>query len=153
MRGIIFTCVVLLFAAAGCGKKEEVKKPVAFSPYVADSISKMVELAEGLKVTKIKEGVGPKPVVGGEVVIHYTAYLKEGNKEFDSSFKRGEPLHFVYGQKQIIEGLEIGISTMRMGGKAIIEIPASLAYGSKGLEPNIPANSALIYHVELLGNF
>ena len=110
--------------------------------------AKMKTTASGLKYAIIKKGEGEFPTDGNAVMIHYTGYLADSIK-FDSSVERDEPLEFIVGSKQIIDGLDEGVRLLRKGGKARLILPPSLAYGNIAI-PKIPANSTLIFDVELL---
>jgi FKBP-type peptidyl-prolyl cis-trans isomerase FkpA len=111
--------------------------------------------AEQLIVTDSKVGTGREAVTGGTVSVHYTGWLyrpmARGHKgrKFDSSRDRGEPLEFRLGAGQVIKGWEQGVAGMKIGGKRTLIIPSNLAYGARSM-PGIPANSALIFDVELL---
>lgn len=92
---------------------------------------------------------------GDTVFVHYAGRLENG-KEFDSSFKRGEPIDFALGSGRVIKGWEEGITGMRVGEKRQLIIPPALAYGAKDRQNEagevvIPANSTLIFDVELVG--
>lgn len=109
--------------------------------------------AEGVKVTasglqyKVeKEGDGPMPKKEDTVKCHYTGTLISGEK-FDSSVDRGQPAEFPVAG--VIPGWTEALQMMKVGSKYKLFIPAELAYGASG-RPGIPANSALIFEVELL---
>jgi peptidylprolyl isomerase len=114
---------------------------------------KMTKTDSGLKYKEVKEGTGPKPETGQKCKVHYTGWLwvdgKKG-REFDSSFDRNEPFTFDIGKKQVIKGWDEGVSTMKTGGKRLLLIPPDLAYGPKGVGGVIPANSTLLFEVELI---
>ena len=93
-------------------------------------------------------GKGAEAVNGKAVTVHYTGTLKDGTK-FDSSVDRKEPFTFSLGSGQVIKGWEQGIPGMKVGGKRKLTIPPELAYGSTAVGA-IPANSTLIFDVELL---
>jgi FKBP-type peptidyl-prolyl cis-trans isomerase FkpA len=109
---------------------------------------------EGVKVTQsglqykvLKEGKGAKPKATDVVKVHYRGTLIDGT-EFDSSYKRGEPIEFPLNG--VIKGWTEGVQLMTPGSKYQFFIPYDLAYGEEGRPPTIPGNSALIFEVELL---
>jgi FKBP-type peptidyl-prolyl cis-trans isomerase FkpA len=69
-------------------------------------------------------------------------------KEFDSSYKRGQPATFALNR--VIPCWTEGVHTMKVGGKAKLLCPSNLAYGSRGLAGTIPADASLVFEVELL---
>ncbi|KQV47522.1 MULTISPECIES: FKBP-type peptidyl-prolyl cis-trans isomerase [unclassified Duganella] len=111
--------------------------------------------AEQLIITDHKIGKGAEANVGNTVFMHYTGWLyrplakNQRGRQFDSSIPRGEPLDFKLGTGKVIKGWDQGIVGMKVGGKRTLIIPSELAYGSRSM-PNIPANSALIFDVELM---
>ncbi|MFH0806454.1 MAG: FKBP-type peptidyl-prolyl cis-trans isomerase [Candidatus Brennerbacteria bacterium] len=108
-------------------------------------------LASGLKVEDLTVGTGVEAVAGATVSVHYTGWLVNGNK-FDSSLDRGQPFSFLLGARQVIAGWDEGVAGMKVGGKRKLTIPPALAYGSAEVGGGlIPANSTLIFEVELLG--
>jgi hypothetical protein len=111
--------------------------------------SDTVTTSSGLKYIIIKEGKGKKAKVGQAVEVHYTGTLVDG-KKFDSSHDRGVPIEFTLGEGQVIKGWDEGIALMRVGGKMRMIIPPELAYGSRAVGDLIPANSTLIFDVELI---
>jgi peptidylprolyl isomerase len=103
----------------------------------------------GLKYIEIQEGTGPSPVAGKIVVVHYTGTLENSTK-FDSSVDRGQPFRFPIGQGVVIKGWDEGVMSMKVGGKRKLIIPADLGYGSRAIPGVIPANSTLLFDVELI---
>jgi peptidylprolyl isomerase len=110
----------------------------------------MVTTPSGLKYIDEVEGTGPSPQKGKKVTVHYTGTLTDGTK-FDSSRDRGSPFSFTIGVGQVIQGWDEGVLSMKVGGKRKLQIPANLAYGSRGVGGVIPPNAELNFDVELLG--
>jgi FKBP-type peptidyl-prolyl cis-trans isomerase len=93
-------------------------------------------------------GEGPEATSGAKVTVHYTGTLTDGTK-FDSSVDRGQPFTFTLGAGQVIKGWDQGVAGMRVGGRRRLTIPPELGYGARSVG-SIPANSTLIFEVELL---
>ena len=104
--------------------------------------------APKLLIDDLTVGTGTEAVAGKHVVVNYTGTLTDGTV-FDSSYTRGEPFPFDLGAGQVIAGWDQGLVGMKVGGKRKLVIPADLAYGDRAIGP-IPANSTLIFEVELL---
>ncbi|MBU4682766.1 FKBP-type peptidyl-prolyl cis-trans isomerase [Cedecea davisae] len=100
----------------------------------------------GLLYKVEKEGTGDAPKDTDTVVVNYKGTLIDG-KEFDNSYTRGEPLSFRLDG--VIPGWTEGLKNIKKGGKIELVIPPELAYGKTGV-PGIPANSTLVFEVELL---
>ncbi|ROW60422.1 FKBP-type peptidyl-prolyl cis-trans isomerase FkpA [Cronobacter malonaticus] len=100
----------------------------------------------GLLYKVEKEGTGAAPKESDTVVVNYKGTLTDG-QEFDNSYKRGEPLSFRLDG--VIPGWTEGLKNIKKGGKIKLVIPPELAYGKNGV-PGIPANSTLVFDVELL---
>mgnify|MGYP000349334551 CR=1 FL=1 len=107
----------------------------------------VVTTASGLQYKVIREGDGAKPTASDEVEVHYRGTLIDGT-EFDSSYKRGQPLTFPLSR--VIAGWTEGVQLMPIGSKYEFYIPYNLAYGEKGAGGLIPPYAALIFEVELL---
>jgi FKBP-type peptidyl-prolyl cis-trans isomerase len=113
----------------------------------------MTKTESGLKYRDLEEGEGESPVTGQNCVVHYTGWLWENDakgKEFDSSVKRDRPFSFHVGEREVIKGWDEGVSTMKVGGKRELIIPADLAYGERGAGGVIPPNATLMFEVKLL---
>ncbi|TGL88730.1 FKBP-type peptidyl-prolyl cis-trans isomerase [Leptospira congkakensis] len=93
-------------------------------------------------------GKGEEAFSGSYVTVHYVGKLTNGTK-FDSSRDRNRPFEFNLGAGEVVKGWDKGVKGMRVGGKRKLIIPPELGYGSKTVG-NIPANSTLIFEVELL---
>ena len=102
----------------------------------------------GLVIRMIKEGAGSQPVASSTVRVHYKGTFPDG-KEFDSSYKRGEPIEFPLSG--VIKCWTEGVALMKVGGKAKLTCPSSIAYGARGAGGVIPPNATLVFEVDLLG--
>jgi peptidylprolyl isomerase len=101
-----------------------------------------------LQKIDLKKGTGKEARNGSTVSVHYRGTLLSG-AEFDSSYGRGEPFEFSL-PGQVIEGWNQGVPGMKVGGKRRLIIPAELAYGAQSPSPKIPANSPLVFEIELI---
>ena len=104
---------------------------------------------EALKKEDVAVGTGAEAKAGDTISVHYTGTLTDGTK-FDSSLDRGQPFEFKLGVGQVIQGWDIGVAGMKVGGKRKLTIPPELAYGPSGAGPLIGPNSTLVFEVELL---
>ena len=107
----------------------------------------------GIRYVVQKNGTGAKPSSGKTVRVNYTGMFLSG-KVFDSSHIHGRPFEFIAGTGQVIKGWDEMILDMQTGEKRMVFIPPELAYGSRavGEGPNqIPANSFLVFEMELIG--
>ena len=108
-----------------------------------------VTLPDGLKYIDVVAGTGKQPAKGDTITVQYTGWLSNGTK-FDSSRDRGTPASFQIGVGAVIPGWDEAVITMKIGGKRKLILPPALGYGAAGQPPTIPANSTLIFMVELL---
>lgn len=103
----------------------------------------------GLVYRALKEGNGATPMASDRVKVHYRGTLADG-REFDSSYKRGQPAEFPLDG--VIKCWTEGVQRMKVGGKARLTCPAAIAYGERGAGGGlIPPNATLQFEVELLG--
>lgn len=108
----------------------------------------VITTASGLQYSVITEGKGPIPSDSARVKVHYKGTLIDG-KEFDSSYKRGEPA--VFPINGVIKGWTEVLKLMKVGSKYNVVIPSELGYGERGAGADIGPNATLIFEVELLG--
>lgn len=109
--------------------------------------AKDIKTPSGIVIKMQKEGSGASPKASDTVKVHYRGTLADG-KEFDSSYKRGEPTSFPLNR--VIPCWTEGIQLLKVGGKATLTCPSNLAYGSRGAGGVIPPNATLTFEVELL---
>ena len=102
----------------------------------------------GLVYRSLKDGTGTSPAASDKVKVHYRGTMPDG-KEFDSSYKRGEPIEFPLSG--VIKCWTEGVQRMKVGGKAKLTCPSAIAYGESGAGGVIPPNATLLFEVELLG--
>lgn len=101
-----------------------------------------------LVITDTLVGEGKAAVKGALLFCHYTGLLEDGTI-FDSSHNHGRPFEFVIGSKRVIQGWDLGLMGMKEGGKRTLFVPSHLGYGDRE-KAKIPANSNLIFHIELI---
>jgi len=101
----------------------------------------------GLQYEVLKQGVGAKPKATDKVTVNYRGTLIDGT-EFDSSYKRGQPVTFPLNG--VIKGWTEGVQLMNVGSKYKFVLPSKLAYGARGTGPKIGPNSVLVFDVELI---
>jgi FKBP-type peptidyl-prolyl cis-trans isomerase len=94
-------------------------------------------------------GTGAEVKDGDVVLVHYVGTLTDGT-EFDSSRARNTTFEFTLGNNEVIKGWDIGIKGMKVGGRRTLTIPPQFAYGNRAVGDEIPANSTLIFDVELV---
>lgn len=151
---LIFDVELLSKAEIDAKKKAETESRIKseeeqINAYIAAKNLKVVTTASGLRYAITLPASGAKPNVGNKVSVHYTGTLLNGNK-FDSSVDRGSPFEFDLGKGRVIKGWDEGIALLNKGSKAIFIIPSALAYGERAMGADIPANSPLVFEVELV---
>lgn len=103
----------------------------------------------GLVYLSLKDGSGGSPRPTDVVKVNYSGKLTDG-REFDSSYKRGEPIEFPLNR--VIPCWTEGVQRMKVGGRAKLTCPSDIAYGPRGAGGGlIPPNATLVFEVELLG--
>lgn len=127
----MFFTVTFAFALFSCKSGDSSPKPIPSS----------------LKIEDIKIGVGAEAKFGKNVTLHYVGTLTDGTK-FDSSRDKNRTFTFELGAGEVIDGWDLGLQGMRVGGIRKLTIPPDLGYGSEERK-RIPANSTLIFEVEL----
>jgi len=103
-----------------------------------------------------KIGEGAEAQAGQNVSVHYTGWLFDKNApenkgtKFDSSRDRNEPFDFPLGEGHVIQGWDLGVQGMKVGGQRTLIVPPEMGYGRRGAGGVIPGNATLVFDVELL---
>jgi peptidylprolyl isomerase len=166
MNRLLLPLVALLLSSipflAACGDGPDAPVPTAApsapavatkAPATAETGGSPIKLTNptvtttGLQYTDEKVGTGASPRQDQEVTVHYTGRLAANGQKFDSSVDRGTPATFP--MTGVIKGFSEGLSTMKVGGKRTVYIPAALGYGATA-RTGIPANSDLVFEIELI---
>ncbi|MDN4164528.1 FKBP-type peptidyl-prolyl cis-trans isomerase [Cytophagales bacterium LB-30] len=148
-----------LFAFVACGGLDEVEKTQeeifneqieAFETWLAerDLTDSVNVTASGLHYVILEDSVSRGAIAGDVVSVHYTGTFLDG-RVFDSSEGRA-PIKFTLGAGQVISGWDEGIALLSIGEKAYFLIPSRLGYGTRSVG-SIPANTPLLFEVELMG--
>lgn len=114
---------------------------------MAQQAAKPITTSSGLVYESIKDGTGESPKATDTVKVHYKGTFPDG-KEFDSSYKRGEPTSFPLNR--VIPCWTEGVQRMKPGGKAKLTCPPAIAYGANGAGGVIPPNATLNFEIELI---
>lgn len=142
--------------AAGCISSALAQAPAASAP-TAPPMNEITSKAakepgavvtdSGLVFRSLRDGKGPSPAATDTVKVHYRGTFPDG-KEFDSSYKRGDPTEFPLNR--VIKCWTEGVQRLKVGGKAKLTCPPAIAYGERGAGGVIPPNATLLFEVELL---
>lgn len=106
-----------------------------------------VTTASGIVFENVQNGTGASPKATDKVTVHYRGTFPDG-REFDSSYKRGQPTSFPLNG--VIPCWTEAVQMMKVGGKARITCPPRLAYGERGAGGVIPPNATLVFDIELV---
>ena len=151
MKTLILAITLLelatLVAAQTAPAQKAAAKPATSGPTKVTGAP--TKTASGLEYWDIKVGTGAVAQSGQHVKVDYTGWLTNG-KKFDSSVGTGRPFEFMLGAGRVIKGWDEGVAGMKVGGQRQLRIPPDLAYGPAGHPPQIPANSTLIFDVQLV---
>ena len=106
-------------------------------------------MADALQIEDLEVGTGATAEPGKHVTVHYTGWLADGGKKFDSSHDRGKPFTFLLGGGDVIKGWDQRIMGTLVGGKHKLIVSAHLAYGQRKMAKIIATNSDLTFEIEL----
>jgi FKBP-type peptidyl-prolyl cis-trans isomerase len=113
---------------------------------------KPLKTASGLYYTISNPGTGANPTAGQQITVNYTGKTLDGNvfdSNLDPKFNHVQPFSFAVGQGQVIKGWDEGLMLLKKGGKGTLYLPSNLAYGDRSPSALIPANSVLVFDVEV----
>ena len=149
-RPLVAVALVALALATACGGDSTApgSNPATetFAPSLGVDIAAMTKKSDALYVQDQVVGAGPVVANGQQLTVVYTGWLADGT-QFDSDV--GKPLiTFPLGEHAVIDGWDQGIAGMRVGGKRLLVIGSSLAYGAAG-RPGIPPNATLVFTVQI----
>lgn len=145
---LLLACALPLLAACGSDGPTSIED-TEFAPGLGVDLSAMTRTSTGLYYRDITVGTGAQAQSNSRVSTYYRGWLADGTL-FASGIAPQAPLGpFVLGTGYVIKGWDQGIPGMRVGGKRLLVIPPSLAYGSEG-RSSIPPNSVLVFEVELV---
>ena len=102
-----------------------------------------------VEVEELEVGEGPTPKKGQQVILHVVGKLENG-REFENTRKAGKPLEITLGEDGVLPAFEDAVPSMQVGGRYRLKVPPDRGYGDKE-HGKVPANSKLIYEVELVG--
>jgi FKBP-type peptidyl-prolyl cis-trans isomerase FkpA len=121
----------------------------AVQPVMAQpaTVTTTVTTSSGLVFQSLKEGTGASPAATDVVQVHYRGTFLDG-REFDSSYRRGQPTEFPLNR--VIPCWTEGVQRMKPGGKAKLTCPPAIAYGERGAGNVIPPNATLNFEIELI---
>jgi FKBP-type peptidyl-prolyl cis-trans isomerase FkpA len=128
-------------------KQKEIDQDL-IQKYIAEKGIKAEKTASGIYYVITTPGKGSNAKSGDKVTVHYKGTLLDGT-EFDSSIGK-QPLQFNLGKGEVIPGWDEGIALLNKGAKGIIIIPSELGYGEIPMGDKLPANSVLVFEVELV---
>jgi len=106
------------------------------------------DAVKDLEIIDVEVGTGEEVKPGATITTHYTGALVKNGIIFQSSLDFGDPISF--GLDQVIAGWTRGVPGMKIGGTRRLVIPAEQAYGASSPAPNIPANSDLVFDIDLI---
>ena len=136
MRRAFAAAIAVVLAAAACGDG-------------SGECVRQTRVSGGLTYRDLTCGTGDDAFSGATVLVHYEGTLEDGSI-FESTRTRADPLRFVVGSGEVIEGFDSAVAGMAEGGVRTVEVQPELAYGEAGLPPTIPPNATLTFEIELL---
>lgn len=125
------------------------EEPEKIAKYIKENDIKVKPKESGLYYIETEVGEGDSVLAGDMVSVHYSINNIDGDL-IESSYEYGQPIIFIYGENQMVPGIEEAVGYMRLGGKSRIIVPSKLGFGDVKIDDNLPANSALVIDLELV---
>jgi FKBP-type peptidyl-prolyl cis-trans isomerase len=153
---IIWIVVIIVIAIGGYAAYAFMKAPATDPDTQSAAVGSTATTTDQVQAQEVTVGTGTEATPGSQVSILYVGKLTDGTVFDSSAMHNNEPLTFVLGAQDMIPGIQIGVNGMKVGGKRIMAVPPSLAYGAQDVtHPEtgavvIPANSTIIFEVELV---
>jgi FKBP-type peptidyl-prolyl cis-trans isomerase FkpA len=144
---VLLTAALSLSLLSACAQPAKPAAGAAAAAPATSAAAGPVTTSTGLVYQSLQEGTGASPAASDTVKVHYRGTFMDG-KEFDSSYKRGQPIEFALNR--VIPCWTEGVGRMKPGGKAKLTCPPAIAYGAAGAGGVIPPNSTLQFEVELI---
>lgn len=129
-------------------QKRLAEEPANMAKFIKEHNVNVAPSETGVYYLEIKTGTGDKPEEGDMVSIYYNMY-NIADKLVDSNYGV-EPLSFVYGSGEMVPGIDEAMGNMRVGGKATIIVPSAMGFGDIAVDKDLPANSIVIFDLELV---
>lgn len=165
-RALGAVALVALVGLSGCGEGSDDKTSAATTTEAskecrtgadaatatAPDLEPPAAPATELESTDLIEGCGDEIATNAvtNVTVNYLGKAESTGQVFDSSFDRGQPASFPVGASQLIQGWDEGLVGMKEGGRRVLLIPGSLAYGPSGSPPNIGPDDTLVFVIDLI---
>ena len=124
------------------------EEPARIEKFVKEHNVNVKPSATGVYYLEIERGTGPVADNGDVVTIHYNLYNVD-DKLIETSYD-GEPLQFMYGNNEMVPGIEEAIGNMRVGGKSTIIVPSAMGFGDVAIDKELPATSTVIFDLEFV---
>ena len=142
--------LLLPLALLACSGSDEVLtiEQTNFASSLGVDLAASTKTASGLYYRDVVVGSGAVVAAGQQLTVHYTGWLANGT-QFDSNGPADTPYPFQLGTGAVIQGWDLGVPGMRVGGRRQLIIPPALAYGANGYGP-IPGNAILVFMVEVV---
>jgi peptidylprolyl isomerase len=150
-KSILFVVVILIvFIVLIFSEKIQFKKQVIEYNEGDEELIEIEDLPDSVLFMEIfEEGIGKEVTKEDIAVVDYTAIFENTGETFFSTLG-GEPAEVTFDESGILEGLELSILGMKIGGKRIVVVPPEYGYGEEGVEGVVPPNSTLIFFLELI---